>query len=69
MKVMYCHVLYMTFVYLNKSSKEKPTCYIKDNDMELSRDISIEILQASREWQDIFKVLKGKTPANQVYFI
>ena len=27
-------------------------------------DFSTEILQARREWPDIFKVLKGKSPAN-----
>ena len=28
--------------------------------MKLSADFSVEILQARREWLDIFKVMKGK---------
>ena len=28
--------------------------------MHLTADLSAEMLQARREWQDIFKVLKGK---------
>ena len=32
----------------------------KGNPICLTADLSAEILQARREWQDIFKVLKGK---------
>ena len=32
----------------------------KGNLIGLTSDLSAEILQARREWQDIFKVLKGK---------
>ena len=32
----------------------------KGNPMCLTADLSAETLQARREWQDIFKVLKGK---------
>ena len=32
----------------------------KGNPIHLRADISVETLQARREWQDIFKVLKGK---------
>ena len=32
----------------------------KGNPICLRADISVETLQARREWQDIFKVLKGK---------
>ena len=28
--------------------------------MRITADLSIEILQARREWQDILKVMKGK---------
>ena len=33
----------------------------KGNHICLTADLSAEALQARREWQDIFKVLKGKT--------
>ena len=32
----------------------------KGNSIDLTADLSAEALQARREWQDIFKVLKGK---------
>ena len=32
----------------------------KGNSIRLTADLSAETLQARREWQDIFKVLKGK---------
>ena len=32
----------------------------KGTPMRLTADISAETLQARREWQDIFKVMKGK---------
>ena len=32
----------------------------KGNSICLTADLSAETLQARREWQDIFKVLKGK---------
>ena len=32
----------------------------KGNPIRLTADLSAETLQARREWQDIFKVLKGK---------
>ena len=42
----------------SKSSKEATT--YKGNPMCLTADLSAETLQAGREWQDIFQVLKGK---------
>ena len=33
---------------------------IQQNSIRLTADFSIETLQARREWQDIFKVMKGK---------
>ena len=42
-----------------KAAKEKQVTY-KGNPILLTADISAETLQARREWQDIFKVLKGK---------
>ena len=38
--------------YIVKKYKRNPIC--------LRADLSAETLQARREWQDIFKVLKGK---------
>ena len=43
-----------------KSAKEKQQVTYKGNPIHLTTDLSAETLQARREWQDIFKVLKGK---------
>ena len=43
-----------------KSSKGKAPSNIQGNPIHLTADVSAETLQARREWQDIFKVLKGK---------
>ena len=43
-----------------KSSKEEATSNIQGKPICLTADLSAETLQARREWQDIFKVLKGK---------
>ena len=43
-----------------KAAREKQQVMYKGNPKRLSADISAETLQARREWQDIFKVLKGK---------
>ena len=45
-----------------KAAREKQQVTYKGNPICLTVDISTETLQARREWQDIFKVLKGKTP-------
>ena len=42
-----------------KSSKGEATTY-KENPTCLTADLSAETLQARREWQDIFKILKEK---------
>ena len=39
---------------------EKHQVTYKGNPIHLTADLSAETLQARREWQDIFKVLKGK---------
>ena len=44
-----------------KAAKRKQQVTYKGNSMCLIADLSGEILQARREWQDIFKVLKGKS--------
>ena len=43
-----------------KAAREKQLATYKGNPICLTADLSAETLQARREWQDIFKVLKGK---------
>ena len=43
-----------------KAAKEKQQVQYKGNPICLTTDFSAETLQTRREWQDIFKVLKGK---------
>ena len=43
-----------------KAAREKQQVTYKGNPIYLTADLSAETLQARREWQDIFKILKGK---------
>ena len=43
-----------------KAAREKQQVTCKGNLKSLTADLSAETLQARREWQDIFKVLKGE---------
>ena len=43
-----------------KAVREKQQITYKGNPIHLTADHAAETLQARREWQDIFKVLKGK---------
>ena len=43
-----------------KAAREKQQVTYKENLIRLTADLSAETLQTRREWQDIFKVLKGK---------
>ena len=43
-----------------KAAREKQQVTYKGNPICLIADLSAETLQARREWQDIFKLLKGK---------
>ena len=43
-----------------KSTKEKQQITYKGIPIRLSADFSTETLQATREWYDIFKAMKGK---------
>ena len=43
-----------------KATREKQKVTYKGDLMLLTADLSAETLQARREWQDIFKALKGK---------
>ena len=36
--------------------------------IRLSADVSAEILQARREWQDTFRVMKGKNLEPRIYY-
>ena len=44
-----------------KAAREKQQITYKGIPIRLTTDLSAETLQARREWQDIFKVKKGKT--------
>ena len=43
-----------------KAAREKQQLPFKGIPIRLTADFSAEILQATSEWQDIFKVMKGK---------
>ena len=43
-----------------KAAREKQSVTYKGTPIRLSADVSTETLQARREWQEIFKALKGK---------
>ena len=43
-----------------KAASEKQQVTYKGNPIQLTADLSAETLQARKEWQDIFKALKGK---------
>ena len=43
-----------------KAAREKQQVTYKGNPICLTADLSAETLQARREWQDVFKVSKGK---------
>ena len=43
-----------------KAAREKQQVTHKGNPICLTADLSAETLQGRREWQDIFKVVKGK---------
>ena len=44
-----------------KAEREKQQVTYKGNPIRLTAGLSVESLHARREWQDIFKVLKGKS--------
>ena len=43
-----------------KAAREKWQVIYKGNPICLTGDVSAETLQVRKEWQDVFKVLKGK---------
>ena len=46
--------------HIPKAAREKQSINYKGSPIRLSAAFSTETLQARREWQDIFKMLKGK---------
>ena len=51
-----------------KAAKEKQKVTYKGNSIHLTADLSAETLQARREWQDIFKVLKEKNLKSRLLY-
>ena len=45
---------------ISKVARQKQQITYKGNPIRLTADLSAETLQARREWQNIFKVMKGK---------
>jgi len=52
-----------------KTAREKQQVTYKGNPICLTSDLSAETPQARREWQDIFKVLKGKILQPRLLFL
>ena len=52
-----------------KAAREKQNVTYNGTPIRLSADFSTETLQARREWQEIFKVLKRKKICNLEYSI
>ena len=48
------------------AARENKQVTYKGNPIHLRADLSAETLQARREWQDIFKVLKGKKSTTKI---
>ena len=51
-----------------QGASEKPQVTYKGNPISLTADLSAKTLQARREWQDIFKVLKGKALQPRLFY-
>ena len=49
-----------------KAAREKQKITYKGIPIKLTADLSAETLQARKEWQDIFKVMKGKKPTTKI---
>ena len=52
-----------------KAAREKQQVTYKGNPIRLTADLSTETLQARREWQDIFNVLKGKNLQPRLFYL
>ena len=51
-----------------KAAREKQQVTQKGNPIRLIPDLSAEMLQAGRQWQDIFKVVKGENPEPRLLY-
>ena len=51
-----------------KASREKQQIIYKGIPMRLTAELPAETLQARREWQDIFKVTKGKNLQPRLFY-
>ena len=49
-----------------KAAREKQQVTYKGNPIQLTADLSAETLHVRKEWQDIFKVLKGENYATKI---
>ena len=52
-----------------QAAREKQQITYKGNPIYLTADLAAETLQARREWQDIFKVLKGKNLQQRLLYL
>ena len=52
-----------------KTAREKQRVSYKRNPIRLSGAFSTEILQTRREWQDVFRVLKGKYLQSRMLYL
>jgi len=52
-----------------KAPREKQQVTYKGSPICLTADLSAETLKARREWQDIFKVLKGKNLQPRLFYL
>ena len=50
------------------AAREKQRVNYKGTPIKLSADFSTEMLQNRREWQDIFKILKGKNLQPRIFY-
>ena len=53
---------------LFKATREKQQIIYKGTPIRLTADFSAEILQARREWYDIFKVMKVKNLQPRIFY-
>ena len=51
---------------LIKAAREKQRVTYKGVPIRLSADFSKEILQARRDWQEVFKVMKSEDPQHRL---
>ena len=51
-----------------KAAREKQQITYKGIPLRLTADLSAETLQARREWQDIFKLMKGKNLQLRLFY-